>query len=61
MVHDTDFEKQQVKEGIDAVIVDSVLKIRQGLTKNTKSNQTTELPVQPKVVLMSGVNGVVGS
>jgi glycerophosphodiester phosphodiesterase len=30
----TNVKQQQVKEGIDAVIVDSVLKIRQGLTKN---------------------------
>ncbi|TVY26164.1 Glycerophosphocholine phosphodiesterase [Lachnellula hyalina] len=59
--NDAEKVNQQVKEGIDAVIVDSVLKIRQGLTKNTKSNQTTELPVQPKVVLMSGVNGIGGS
>lgn len=29
-------KQQQVDEGIDAVIVDSVLKIRNGLTKNAK-------------------------
>lgn len=41
------FQQQQVKEGIDAVIVDNVLAIRQGLTaKATKvvgsSNWATE-------------------
>ncbi len=50
----TDFIKQQVQEGIDAVIVDSVLKIRNGLTKNAKvaeaSQQTTHQ--------INGVNGV---
>ena len=29
--------QQQVNEGIDAVIVDSVLKIRNGLTKSAKT------------------------
>ncbi|QSZ36134.1 hypothetical protein DSL72_007259 [Monilinia vaccinii-corymbosi] len=33
--------QEQVNEGIDAVIVDSVLKIRNGLTKNAKSSGAT--------------------
>ncbi|KAE9380344.1 GDPD-domain-containing protein [Stipitochalara longipes BDJ] len=33
--------QQQVEEGIDAVIVDSVLKIRNGLTKNAKAAAAT--------------------
>ncbi len=32
-------KQQQVKEGIDAVIVDSVLKIRNGLTKTAKPTE----------------------
>lgn len=31
--------QHQVDEGIDAVIVDSVLKIRNGLTKNAKASE----------------------
>lgn len=45
--------QQQVNEGIDAVIVDSVLKIRNGLTKNAA--KTPELT--PLVNGVSGVNG----
>ncbi|KUJ23188.1 GDPD-domain-containing protein [Mollisia scopiformis] len=51
--------QQQVKEGIDAVIVDSVLKIRNGLTKNAAK---TPEPVAswPSEKLDNGVNGVNG-
>jgi glycerophosphodiester phosphodiesterase len=38
--------QQQVDEGIDAVIVDSVLKIRNGLTKNAKAAAATMEPTQ---------------
>lgn len=38
--------QRQVKEGIDAVIVDSVLAIRQGLTEHEGMNQ---LPVAVEV------------
>ncbi|KAN0119730.1 GDPD domain containing protein [Hyaloscypha variabilis] len=38
--------QQQVDEGIDAVIVDSVLKIRNGLTKNAKAAAATIEPTQ---------------
>ena len=47
-----------MKEGIDAVIVDSVLKIRNGLTKNAKAS---EAPAWPTDGLTNGVNGVNGS
>jgi len=39
-------QQQQVKEGIDAVIVDNVLAIRQGLTaKASKSAGTANWPI----------------
>lgn len=40
--NDPEKVQQQVKEGIDAVIVDSVLKIRNGLTKHAKAAWPTE-------------------
>jgi glycerophosphodiester phosphodiesterase len=46
--------QQQVQEGIDAVIVDSVLKIRNGLTKNAKA---TAAPVE-ETQQVNGINGV---
>jgi glycerophosphodiester phosphodiesterase len=49
----TDFVQQQVKEGIDAVIVDSVLKIRNGLTKNAKAAESSLQAAH----LINGVNG----
>jgi glycerophosphodiester phosphodiesterase len=49
--------QQQVKEGIDAVIVDSVLKIRNGLTKNAKATEASEESAR----LVSGLNGVNGA
>jgi glycerophosphodiester phosphodiesterase len=52
----TDFIKQQVQEGIDAVIVDSVLKIRNGLTKNAKVAETSQQTTHQ----INGVNGVNG-
>lgn len=52
--------QQQVKEGIDAVIVDSVLKIRNGLTKNAA--QTPSEPATPWLLdnLANGVSAVNG-
>jgi glycerophosphodiester phosphodiesterase len=46
--------QQQVQEGIDAVIVDSVLKIRNGLTKNAKATAASMEASQQ----VNGVNGV---
>lgn len=39
--------QRQVKEGIDAVIVDSVLAIRKGLTEHESKNTGSELPPSP--------------
>lgn len=47
--------QQQVKEGIDAVIVDSVLKIRNGLTKHAQA----AWPVEEKINGVSNVNSPV--
>lgn len=41
------FTKRQVKEGIDAVIVDSVLAIRKGLTEHESQNAANQLPPSP--------------
>jgi glycerophosphodiester phosphodiesterase len=45
--------QQQVQEGIDAVIVDSVLKIRNGLTKNPA--RAAETQSWPTAGLINGV------
>ncbi|ESZ96720.1 hypothetical protein SBOR_2864 [Sclerotinia borealis F-4128] len=50
--------QEQVNEGIDAVIVDSVLKIRNGLTKNAKgSGAATPTPAWAEG-LLGGVKGL---
>ena len=46
--------QQQVQEGIDAVIVDSVLKIRNGLTKNAKAAEASLQAAHP-------INGIAGA
>lgn len=51
--------QEQVNEGIDAVIVDSVLKIRNGLTKNTKPVDVLAQPGPAfKETLLGGVKEV---
>lgn len=58
--NDSEKVNQQVKEGIDAVIVDSVLRIRQGLTKTAKPTQTTELFDESEGASINDANGVNG-
>ena len=45
-----------MNEGIDAVIVDSVLKIRNGLTKSSKAPGTTPWPTEGKINGVIAVN-----
>ncbi|KAE8453559.1 hypothetical protein EG329_010420 [Mollisiaceae sp. DMI_Dod_QoI] len=52
--------QQQVQEGIDAVIVDSVLKIRNGLTKNAAKIPESTAP-WPTENLINGVPAVNGA
>ncbi|KAF4630518.1 hypothetical protein G7Y89_g7618 [Cudoniella acicularis] len=52
-------QKEQVKEGIDAVIVDSVLKIRNGLTKNARP--AAETPTGDENIIVNGGTGTNGS
>ncbi|TVY64324.1 Glycerophosphodiester phosphodiesterase GDE1 [Lachnellula suecica] len=58
--NDAEKVNQQVQEGIDAVIVDSVLNIRQGLTKYAKPGHANELAVRTQGALMNSVGGVNG-
>ncbi|PQE33196.1 Glycerophosphodiester phosphodiesterase GDE1 protein [Rutstroemia sp. NJR-2017a WRK4] len=55
--------QEQVNEGIDAVIVDSVLKIRNGLTKNAKTSEALGWASDglPDVVVNTNANGASAS
>jgi len=68
--NDPDMVRRQVKQGIDAVIVDSVLKIRKGLTEDAEKPRgrneaghtaPTQINGKVKAELSSALKGLDGS